>query len=99
MRYDRASAKPQAARESCFEEKTMPADGPHSDAHGVTRRVALQSALAAAGGAAALLGPGVAGGAAPRAALDPRRASAKRYDMKKSIHLWAFPYPGRMSLK
>src|SRR5260370_26586895 len=77
----------------------MPADGPHSDAHGVTRRVALQSALAAAGGAAALLGPGVAGGAAPRAALDPRRASAKRYDMKKSINLWAFPYPGRMSLK
>src|SRR5712692_2308977 len=77
----------------------MPADRPHSDAHGVTRRAALQSALAAAGGAAVLLGPGVAGGAAPQAALDPRRASAKRYDMKKSINLWAFPYPGRMSLK
>jgi L-ribulose-5-phosphate 3-epimerase len=75
-----------------LEEKIMPADG-------VTRRAALQSALAAAGGAAAFLGPGVAGGAAPRAALDPRRASAKRYDMKKSINLWAFPYPGRMSLK
>ena len=29
---------------------------------------------------------------------DPRRASAKRYAMKKSINLWAFPYPGRMTL-
>jgi len=30
---------------------------------------------------------------------DPRRASPKRYEMKKSINLWAFPYPDRMSLK
>ena len=28
-----------------------------------------------------------------------RRASPKRYDMKKSINLWAFPYPQKMSLK
>ena len=27
-----------------------------------------------------------------------RRASPKRYRAKKSINLWAFPYPGRMSL-
>ena len=27
---------------------------------------------------------------------DARRASPKRYDMKKSIHLWAFPCPERM---
>ena len=27
-----------------------------------------------------------------------RRASPKRYDMKKSINLWAFPYPQRMTL-
>src|SRR5207249_1357644 len=33
------------------------------------------------------------------AKLDPRRASPKRYDMKKSINLWAFPYPLRMTLK
>jgi L-ribulose-5-phosphate 3-epimerase len=76
----------------------MPADRPHSSAHAVTRRAALQSALAAAGGAG-LLAPGVAGGAAAQSAPDPRRASAKRYDMKKSINLWAFPDPGRMSLK
>jgi len=30
---------------------------------------------------------------------DPRRSSARRYDMKKSINLWAFPYPQRMTLK
>lgn len=30
---------------------------------------------------------------------DPRRGSVKRYPMKKSINLWAFPYPDRMSLK
>jgi hexulose-6-phosphate isomerase len=30
---------------------------------------------------------------------DPRRGSPKRYDMKKSINLWAFPYPDKMTLK
>ena len=30
---------------------------------------------------------------------DERRASPKRYDMKKSINLWAFPYPDKMSLR
>src|SRR5262249_17826870 len=30
---------------------------------------------------------------------DSRRASPKRYDMKKSINLWAFPYPDRMTLR
>src|SRR5262245_32620524 len=59
----------------------------------VTRRAALGSALAA--GAAALAAPAVQ--AQPRP--DPRRASPKRYDMKKSINLWAFPYPERMTLK
>jgi L-ribulose-5-phosphate 3-epimerase len=59
--------------------------------HPVTRRAALQTALAA--GSAAVLP-----GAAP-AKADDRRASPKRYDMKKSINLWAFPYPERMSLK
>jgi hexulose-6-phosphate isomerase len=61
----------------------------------VTRRTALQTALAAAGGAA--LTP--AAGAAPQAKPDPRRSAPKRYDMKKSINLWAFPYPDRMTLK
>ncbi len=57
----------------------------------VTRRTAL---LTAAGGVGLV--------PARRAAddePDPRRGSAKRYDMKKSINLWAFPYPGRMTLR
>ena len=29
---------------------------------------------------------------------DPRKSSPKSYRMKKSINLWAFPYPQRMSL-
>jgi hexulose-6-phosphate isomerase len=69
-----------------------------SDAsHLVTRRSALRSSLAAA----AMVGQGEAEGEAPesRTASDPRRGSPKRYGMKKSINLWAFPYPARMSLR
>src|SRR5262249_23248683 len=58
----------------------------------VTRRTAL-GALAAAGAAA--LGTSSAAEPPP----DPRRASPKRYAMKKSINLWAFPYPERMTLQ
>lgn len=59
----------------------------------LSRREVLGSALAAAGGA---LG---AADAAPAARPDPRRAAANRYAMKKSINLWAFPYPDRMNLR
>jgi hexulose-6-phosphate isomerase len=58
----------------------------------VTRRAALgAAALAATGGAGAL-------------AQTPRRANAAgerpaRYEMKKSINLWAFPYPDQMTLE
>jgi hexulose-6-phosphate isomerase len=61
----------------------------------VTRRTALGAALAAAGGVALAAAP--ADG--PKAKPDPRRASPKRYEAKKSINLWAFPYPERMTLK
>ncbi len=30
---------------------------------------------------------------------EPTNASPKRYNMKKSINLWAFPYPDRMNLR
>jgi hexulose-6-phosphate isomerase len=63
----------------------------------VTRRTALGSALAAVGGAA-VLAAGTAE-AAPKATTDLRRQAARRYDRKKSINLWAFPYPSRMNLK
>src|SRR5947208_10032052 len=61
----------------------------------VPRRDALKTGLAALGGAA------LASKAAAQspAAADDRRASPRRYDMKKSINLWAFPYPGRMTLR
>ena len=59
-----------------------------------SRRQLMGAAIAAA----------VAGGAAQDAAAQPkptdeRRASPKKYDMKKSINLWAFPYPQRMNLE
>jgi hexulose-6-phosphate isomerase len=63
----------------------------------LNRRAALRSTLAAvaatAGAPAATLAhPGSAGS-------DALRASPKLYSMKKSINLWAFPYPQRMSLR
>src|SRR5262249_43895001 len=54
---------------------------------------ALGSALAAFTGAAAL------GAAAPQPQPGPRRPPRKKYQMRKSINLWAFPYPQRVSLK
>jgi hexulose-6-phosphate isomerase len=70
----------------------MSAERPDADAPPVSRRTALTAALAA--GVASLAAPAEA-----RPAPDPRRASPKRYDMKKSINLWAFPYPQRMTLR
>src|SRR5689334_17810888 len=58
----------------------------------LSRRDALFAAMAA-GGAGALTG------SAADEKPDARRASPKRYEMKKSINLWAFPYPGRMTLR
>lgn len=63
----------------------------------ITRRDAIKSTLAAAG--ALTLAADRMAGAEARPASDARRAATKRYDMKKSINLWAFPYPDRMSLR
>ncbi|MGO9468481.1 MAG: sugar phosphate isomerase/epimerase family protein [Isosphaeraceae bacterium] len=67
----------------------------------LNRRAALRSTLTAAA-----LGASVAAGIQPARAdpqadrpADPRRASPKPYRMKKSIDLWAFPYPSRMTLR
>ncbi|HEY5315780.1 MAG TPA: sugar phosphate isomerase/epimerase family protein [Pirellulales bacterium] len=67
------------------------------DAGGSTlnRRAAISAALAAAGGAAAFGAPASAA-PAPKSKSDP---DTPRYDFKKSINLWAFPYPDRMSLE
>lgn len=62
----------------------------------VSRRQALKTTLAAAGGVV------VAANSAPTAAgaeADSRRQAPRRYAMKKSINQWAFPYPQRMNLE
>ena len=51
----------------------------------LTRRSAIKAVLASAG-AAAFWSPAEGG-------------TTKRYDMKKSINQWAFPYPQKMNLK
>ena len=58
----------------------------------VSRRTALKSAFALAG-AAALAQPHSS------AAESSHARAPKRYAMKKSINLWAFPYPAKMNLR
>ena len=50
------------------------------------------------GGAASGSVPVWAGPRATTDASDPRKSSPRAYRMKKSINLWAFPYPQRMTL-
>jgi L-ribulose-5-phosphate 3-epimerase len=64
------------------------------DPYRITRRTVISAALAAAGGAQAF------GQVAAAPAASPASASAaKRYDMRKSMNQWAFPYPDKMSLE
>ncbi len=76
-----------------------PSDFPRPSSHcgSVDRRAALKS-MAALSGVTALTVAG-ADGQEPAAVKDDRKASPKRYSMKKSINLWAFPYPDRMTLR
>jgi hexulose-6-phosphate isomerase len=67
-----------------------------NDSTSISRRSALQSAFAVAA-AAAFAAPELRASQAPGSG--PTAASGKRYDLKKSINLWAFPYPERMSLQ
>lgn len=68
---------------------------PHSASEQLlSRREALKSAAVLAAGAALSTHRMAAAQASP----DDRRASTRRYEMKKSINLWAFPYPQRMTL-
>lgn len=68
---------------------------------GVSRRNALKAAMASAGISALAFEPrtDAATAASSSKGPDPRRSSPKRYDMLKSINLWAFPYPERMNLR
>jgi L-ribulose-5-phosphate 3-epimerase len=67
----------------------------------INRRTVLRSTLAVAGAGVVASGTETARGG-PRVvpdASDSRKASPKTYRMKKSINLWAFPYPARMTLR
>ena len=70
----------------------------------VPRRDALKAGLASLGGLAAATGYSgtslaQSNNSAAPAAADDRKRSPKQYNVKKSINLWAFPYPDRMTLE
>ena len=67
----------------------------------ISRRTAIRSTLAAASVAAVAPESQSAVADRPDAATAPdaRKSSPKPYRMKKSINLWAFAYPQRMSLR
>ena len=62
----------------------------------LSRRDALKATIAGVGLSALAFEPAAR---AAESKPDPRRGSPKRYDMLKSINLWAFPYPERMTLR
>jgi hexulose-6-phosphate isomerase len=65
----------------------------------LTRRSVISSALAAAGGALAFSASSAPTARAAETQADTQPAAPKRYAMKTSINLWAFPYPDRMNLR
>jgi L-ribulose-5-phosphate 3-epimerase len=69
-----------------------PREADSSSSH-FSRRQLIGTALAAAAAVPA------SATAEPARAPDDRRSSPRKYDMKKSINLWAFPYPQRMNLQ
>ncbi len=84
-------------------ELTAPWGLPACAGNELSRRSAFKWSAAAAGALAAATTGVTASAAQPNGspyAPDDRRASPKRYGkMKKSINLWAFPYPDRMNLR
>lgn len=81
----------------------MSTNGPFAPNRGVSRRDALLSGIATAtlaGGAAAIGTPLQSAQSSPKAAsADVRQQSTQKYSFRKSINLWAFPYPDRMTLR
>ncbi|RLS34922.1 MAG: sugar phosphate isomerase/epimerase [Planctomycetota bacterium] len=76
---------------------------PLAQTRALSRRDALRAGLSAAAVSTSAAGvpiraAEIASPAEPARRADPRRASPKRYDFRKSINLWAFPYPQRMTL-
>jgi len=65
----------------------------------IARRDALRATIAGVGLTAFAFEGVHAVAAVETQSSDARRGSPKRYNMKKSINQWAFPYPQRMSLR
>lgn len=65
----------------------------------IDRREAMLATMATIGLSSLAFEPKPAQAAEPLPQPDSRRGSPKRYAMKKSINLWAFPYPQRMNLR
>jgi L-ribulose-5-phosphate 3-epimerase len=84
-----------APQDSDIPERT----GPFAPLPKLSRRDAIKTTLAAAG--ATVIGGDTALAQETKAGSvsDERRSALRRYSMKKSINLWAFPYPDRMTLK
>ena len=71
-----------------------PWGNPEHSANSFSRRSALKMAIGATGLAAAGSNQTIA-----KEKPDPRKSSPKKFSMKKSINLWAFPYPDKMNLR
>ena len=91
-------ALPHPTRASGRAADTCPAPTKDAALHAqrLSRRDALTASLATVGLSAFAIEP-VRAADTPKP--DPRRGSPKRYDLLKSINLWAFPYPDRMNLR
>lgn len=77
---------------------------PFAQNHRMSRRDALLSGIAATATASTVIASDTLGTksalvAANTTAADDRRQSPTKYSFRKSINLWAFPYPERMTLK
>jgi L-ribulose-5-phosphate 3-epimerase len=82
-----------------LKESTM---GPFAQTKSIDRRDMLKwtatgAALAATGGS--FVNAQTESSSRSTANRDDRKGATKRYRMKKSINLWAFPYPDRMTLR
>lgn len=74
--------------------------GPFAQNQSISRRAALLSGVAATALSSGIAAPVCAADApAKSAAKDERQQSPKRFSFRKSINLWAFPYPQRMDLR
>ena len=71
-----------------------PWGNPENSVNSFSRRSAFKMAIGATGLAAAGSNQTIA-----KEKPDSRKSSPKKFSMKKSINLWAFPYPDKMNLR